>query len=139
MIGFFCFSLGVRQLCLNTLAFNNILTQMFIRFRKFIGALGHQLLKMPAVLLQFGFYLFFLHHCPPLAQHTLNDSGQQLQILAVHILDQIVLRAAPHGLDGDRGAVCTGQHQNRYRYITRIATQLGQKFKTIQIRQVIVE
>ena len=43
---------------MNTLAFNNVLAQMFIRLRKFSGALCHQLLETPAVLPQLGFYLF---------------------------------------------------------------------------------
>jgi len=69
----------------------------------------------------------------------LNDSRQQFQILAVHILDQVVLRTALHGLDRDRSVVSTGQHHDRHRDLAQIVSQLGQKLQTIQIRQVIVE
>ena len=59
--------------------------------------------------------------------------------MAVHILDQIVLRATLHGLDRDRCGVGTGQHHDRHRDLAQIVSQFGQKLQTIQVRQVVVE
>lgn len=68
-----------------------------------------------------------------------NDSGQQFQILAVHILDQVVLRAVLHGLDRDQSVAGAGQHYDRHRKLAQIVFQLGQKLQSIQIRQAVVE
>ena len=83
--------------------------------------------------------MLLLQQHPPLTQHALDDGGQQFQVLAVHILDQVVLRTALHGLDRDQRVVCAGQHHYRHRELAQVVSQLGQKLQSVHVRQMEVE
>ena len=74
-----------------------------------------------------------------LAQHALDHRRQQFEVIARAVLDQVVARAAAHGVDGNRDVLGTGQQHHRHRQLAAVSGEFGEKLHAVHVRQVVVE
>ena len=72
-----------------------------------------------------------------LSQRAHDDRGQQRQVFAGRILEEVVTRPGAHGFDRDRDIAGAGQHDHR-RCVLEHA-KLRQDFHAVQIGQVVIE
>ena len=88
---------------------------------------------------QMFFRCAFVSMCLTLPQHALNHGGQQPEVIALTILDQVVARAATHGVHCDRDVLGAGEHDYRHHDFPGTGRELGKKLHPIHVRQVVVE